>query len=506
MLGTRGCRLGLQCPEIYEMQVRAIVRAARAVAERTGEAPLVEIMHPLVGFAEELRRLRELTERVAAEEAEVEYRCGTMIELPRACIRADEIAEHADFFSFGTNDLTQTALGFSRDDAEGKFLTYYLEHGVLERNPFEVLDREGVGELMRIAVERGRGVEARPQARDLRRARRRAALGRVLPRARARLRLVLALPRAARPPRRGAGGACRRGRDVGRRRRLSSATRSSRRGRTRRAGLRPRSGRRVPGRATAAARSGSARGRTSRGCRRRARRGARRSRCSGSAKVRARLSTIRPSPARRTTRSRRYSRTSSAPMIPKIAPDAPTVDCDCGLLSEQRAGRAGEARDEVDEQEPRRAERLLDDGAEPVERQHVEREVEEARVEEHRRHEPVPVARPRRPRRRARQLVEQLAARRADAGALVDRDEVDEDVERDEADRRRHLEPRDGSARVLRGALRRGCRPSLGGPWPPRRPRGRGTGSRPVRRSCTPRRSAAPHSEHETSVSRPGCR
>ncbi|HEX3290614.1 MAG TPA: pyruvate, phosphate dikinase [Gaiella sp.] len=159
MLGTRGCRLGLQWPEIYEMQVRAIVRAAKAVADRTGEAPHVEIMHPLVGFAEELRRLRELTERVAAEEPEVDYLCGTMIELPRACVRADEIAEYADFCSFGTNDLTQTALGFSRDDAEGKFLTYYLEHGVLERNPFEVLDRDGVGDLMRIAVERGRGVD-----------------------------------------------------------------------------------------------------------------------------------------------------------------------------------------------------------------------------------------------------------------------------------------------------------------------------------------------------------
>jgi pyruvate,orthophosphate dikinase len=160
MLGTRGCRLGLQWPEIYEMQVRAIIRAARSVEQRTGEAPRVEIMHPLVGFEEELRRLRELTVRVAEEEApEVEYLCGTMIELPRACIRADEIAEQADFFSFGTNDLTQTALGFSRDDAEGKFLTYYLEHGVLERNPFETLDVEGVGDLMRIAVERGRGTK-----------------------------------------------------------------------------------------------------------------------------------------------------------------------------------------------------------------------------------------------------------------------------------------------------------------------------------------------------------
>jgi pyruvate,orthophosphate dikinase len=156
MLGTRGCRLGLQFPEIYEMQVRAIVRAAKAVEERTGDAPLVEIMHPLVGFREELARLRELTERVAAEEPSVEYLCGTMIELPRAALRADEIAGEADFFSFGTNDLTQTALGFSRDDAEGKFLTYYLEHGILERNPFEVIDEDGVGDLMRIGVERGR--------------------------------------------------------------------------------------------------------------------------------------------------------------------------------------------------------------------------------------------------------------------------------------------------------------------------------------------------------------
>ncbi len=160
MLGTRGGRLGLLWPEIYEMQVRAIIRAAAAVEERTGEAPLVEIMHPLVGFAEELHRLRAITVATAQEESEtVEYLVGTMIELPRACICADEIAEYADFFSFGTNDLTQTALGFSRDDAEGKFLTRYLEDGVLERNPFETIDQSGVGELMRIAVERGRGAK-----------------------------------------------------------------------------------------------------------------------------------------------------------------------------------------------------------------------------------------------------------------------------------------------------------------------------------------------------------
>ena len=151
MLGTRGCRLGLQWPEIYEMQVRAIVRAALAVRERTGASPHVEIMHPLVAFAEELRRLRELTVRVAAEEGcDLPYLVGTMIELPRACMRADEIADYADFFSFGTNDLTQTALGFSRDDAEGKFLSRY-EDGVLAHDPFATLDQEGVGELMRSA-------------------------------------------------------------------------------------------------------------------------------------------------------------------------------------------------------------------------------------------------------------------------------------------------------------------------------------------------------------------
>jgi pyruvate, orthophosphate dikinase len=157
MLGLRGCRLGLVYPEIYEMQIRAIARAALAVEERSGEAPYVEIMHPLVGFAEELRRLRALTERIWAEEAPgLERMIGTMIELPRACIRADEIAAHAQFFSFGTNDLTQTTLGVSRDDAEGKFLARYLSDGVIERNPFEVLDQDGVGGLMRIAVERGR--------------------------------------------------------------------------------------------------------------------------------------------------------------------------------------------------------------------------------------------------------------------------------------------------------------------------------------------------------------
>jgi pyruvate,orthophosphate dikinase len=160
MLGMRGCRLGLVYPEIYEMQVRAIARAAVAVTARLGEAPLVEIMHPLVGFAEELRRLRGLSERVWAEEApELPRTIGTMIELPRACMSAEEIAAEADFFSFGTNDLTQTALGVSRDDADRTFLTRYLEERVLERNPFEVLDQDGVGALMRIAVGAGRSAK-----------------------------------------------------------------------------------------------------------------------------------------------------------------------------------------------------------------------------------------------------------------------------------------------------------------------------------------------------------
>jgi pyruvate,orthophosphate dikinase len=161
MLGTRGVRLGILHPEIYEMQARAIVRAAKAVRERTGEAPHLEIMIPLVAYEKELELMRSLVERVHEEEGGgVELTVGTMIELPRACFAADRIASVADFFSFGTNDLTQTALGFSRDDVEGKFLAKYIERGIVDRSPFETIDKPGVGWLVRLAAWTGR--EAKP--------------------------------------------------------------------------------------------------------------------------------------------------------------------------------------------------------------------------------------------------------------------------------------------------------------------------------------------------------
>ncbi len=164
MLGTRGCRLAVLYPEVYEMQVRAIVGAALAVRERSGAEPVVEIMIPLVDYEQELEMMRDLVERAAGRAVQeagaqpLTVMVGTMIELPRACMIADLIAGHADFFSFGTNDLTQTVLGFSRDDAEGGFLGEYLEQKILERSPFETLDVLGVGALVRQAAERGRSV------------------------------------------------------------------------------------------------------------------------------------------------------------------------------------------------------------------------------------------------------------------------------------------------------------------------------------------------------------
>ena len=162
MLGHRGCRLGVSYPEIYEMQVRAIIEAACQVVTDGRPAPIPEIMHPLVAKGEEMKFLRELTDRTAKEvlaerDVSIEYMVGTMVELPRAAIRAGDLAEHAEFFSFGTNDLTQTTFGISRDDS-GRFLNAYIDKGIFERDPFVTLDQEGVGDLIRIATERGRAV------------------------------------------------------------------------------------------------------------------------------------------------------------------------------------------------------------------------------------------------------------------------------------------------------------------------------------------------------------
>jgi pyruvate, orthophosphate dikinase len=158
MLGTRGCRLAILHPGICEMQVTAITRAALAVRERSGAAPELEIMVPLVAYEKELEYMRGLIERTVEEQGggDLQLKVGTMIELPRACCLADRIAEHADFFSFGTNDLTQTALGFSRDDVEGKFLARYIDRKILDRSPFETLDEPGVGQLLRMAAWLGR--------------------------------------------------------------------------------------------------------------------------------------------------------------------------------------------------------------------------------------------------------------------------------------------------------------------------------------------------------------
>ena len=164
MLGHRGCRLGVSFPEIYEMQARAIFEAACAIGKETHKAPHPEIMIPLVATRRELEITRALVDRVAQEvfaetHYHVEYSVGTMIELPRAALTADAIAESADFFSFGTNDLTQTTFGLSRDDA-GKFLPLYVEKGIFPKDPFVSIDPDGVGELVKIAAEKGRRVKS----------------------------------------------------------------------------------------------------------------------------------------------------------------------------------------------------------------------------------------------------------------------------------------------------------------------------------------------------------
>ena len=167
MLGFRGCRLGMIYPEIYEMQLRAIFNAACTLVKR-GVKVIPDIMMPLVATKEEMRRLREMADMIGGQIIKaagitLEYKIGTMIELPRAAMVADQLAEYAEFFSFGTNDLTQTTFGYSRDDAEGKFLAQYVESGILPKNPFAVLDRDGVGGLMKIGVDKGRSVRAKIQ-------------------------------------------------------------------------------------------------------------------------------------------------------------------------------------------------------------------------------------------------------------------------------------------------------------------------------------------------------
>jgi len=162
MLGHRGCRLGITYPEITEMQARAIIEAALNLKER-GIIAKPEIMIPLIGTLTEFKSqeavIRATVNKVFEERNDtIEYLVGTMIEIPRAALIANKIAEHADFFSFGTNDLTQMAFGYSRDDA-GKFLPIYIEKGILKVDPFEVLDQEGVGQLVEMATERGRSVK-----------------------------------------------------------------------------------------------------------------------------------------------------------------------------------------------------------------------------------------------------------------------------------------------------------------------------------------------------------
>jgi pyruvate,orthophosphate dikinase len=160
MLGHRGCRLAISYPEICEMQARAIFEAALDVAETSGETVIPEVMIPLAATRQEIDLLKEVIDRIgdqvrADRGAQLDYLVGTMIELPRAALRAGEIAESAAFFSFGTNDLTQTTFGLSRDDA-GNFLETYLQKKIVEIDPFVSIDTEGVGELVEIAAERGR--------------------------------------------------------------------------------------------------------------------------------------------------------------------------------------------------------------------------------------------------------------------------------------------------------------------------------------------------------------
>ena len=215
MLGHRGVRLGITYPEITEMQTRAIMEAACQV-NKEGLKVVPEIMIPLVGDVRELRDQKVIVERVAAEVMKeqgikIKYLVGTMIEVPRGALMADEVAKEAQFFSFGTNDLTQMTFGFSRDDV-GKFLRVYQDRKILEKDPFASFDAAGTGQLVDMAVKKGRASRARSQAGHLRRARRRPGVDPLLPQGRARLRELRPVSHSGGAPGRGAGGAEREGR------------------------------------------------------------------------------------------------------------------------------------------------------------------------------------------------------------------------------------------------------------------------------------------------------
>ena len=191
MLGHRGVRLGITYPEITEMQTRAIIEAACQL-NKEGLKVVPEIMIPLVGHVKELRDQKAIVDRVAPtvmkeQGVKIKYLVGTMIEVPRGALTADEIAAEAQFFSFGTNDLTQMTFGFSRDDV-GKFLRVYQDKKILDKDPFATFDGAGTGQLVAMAVQKGRAARARPQARHLRRARRRPGVDALLPQGGARLR------------------------------------------------------------------------------------------------------------------------------------------------------------------------------------------------------------------------------------------------------------------------------------------------------------------------------
>ena len=210
MLGLRGVRLSIVYPEIVAMQVRAILEGAAAVIKAGGKA-VPEIMIPLVGHVNELttikKDLEETAKAVESEQGvEIPYSFGTMIEVPRGALTADEIAKEAEFFSFGTNDLTQMTFGFSRDDSD-KFLKPYVERKILPGDPFESIDRKGVGQLMQIAIDKAKTVRPNIKLGICGEHGGDPELGGVLPRDRPELRVLLALPRAHRPPRGGAGGA-----------------------------------------------------------------------------------------------------------------------------------------------------------------------------------------------------------------------------------------------------------------------------------------------------------